>query len=442
MRSTLAPLTRLDRVLLVAFALFLVGFGGIVEMRSAFLSRRMGDVGVFFRGGWAVRSGHDLYDVTDDNHWHYNYPPAFAILMAPFADPPAGFDTTGYLPFPISVAVFYLGSVLLLFAGVHRLASALEATGADPDFRAQTPRHRRWWALRLLPLLVCVVPLGTTLVKGQVNMLILFLLASTAADALRGRSFRSGLTLAAAIVIKVIPIYLLVLPLRNRDGRALAGCGLGLILGLVAMPLCVWSPAQTWASYEKYGEVFLGPLVHLGGDSSRATEILGVNATDSISLKTALSNWAFPDMYHRPAEQPPILAAIYVLVGIFVTAAILWPRRRERWTPALQWSALLAAMIVFAPISHHHYVTFCVPMVMLCLARDWSEGRAISGGTALLCGLLLTTTIVTSAVPWQTPRDQCLALLGTAAATCAGIWRLQDVRFGLGSMGPAALPAK
>jgi hypothetical protein len=402
-------------------------------MRSAFLSRRMGDLGCFVRPGWAVRTGNDIYDVRDDNGWHYNYPPAFAILMAPFADPPRGFDATGYMPYPVSVALFYVASVFFLFAGVHRFASALEATSTDPSFRAQTPRHRRWWALRILPLLVCILPIGVSLGRGQVNTLILFLLASTAADWLRGRSFRGGLTLAAAIVIKVIPVYLLVLPLKNRDGRALAGCGLGLFLGLAALPMCVWSPSQTWATYEKYGQVFFGPLLHLGGDSSRHTELLGTNGTDSIGIKTAMHHWTYPDPYHRPEEQASIQVALYVLFGVLVTAAILWPRRREPWTPALQWSALLVSMVVFAPIAHHHYVTFCVPIVMLCLAQDWSAGRTMGRDTMIVCALIFGTMMLTATNLSQPLRDLCLALSAVAAAVLVGIGRLQGVRLELSS---------
>src|SRR5262245_20906425 len=83
-------------------------FSVLVEIRSAYLSRRMGDFGCFQRGAWAVRTGHNLYDVTCDNGWHYNYPPLFAILMTPLADPPRGFDTAGMVPYPVSVAIFYV----------------------------------------------------------------------------------------------------------------------------------------------------------------------------------------------------------------------------------------------------------------------------------------------------------------------------------------------
>src|SRR5690349_17879964 len=82
----LAPLERWG---LYAVFMTVLVFGGVVEFRSAFLRRHMTDLGVYLRAAWAVRSGEDLYDITDDNHWHYQYPPLFAILLVPLADPPS-----------------------------------------------------------------------------------------------------------------------------------------------------------------------------------------------------------------------------------------------------------------------------------------------------------------------------------------------------------------
>src|SRR5205807_2477758 len=85
-----AGLARREKILLILLALFFLLFGLSVEYRSAFLTRRMTDLGVYLRAAWAVQDGQDLYDVTDDNGWHYLYPPLFAILLVPFADPPLG----------------------------------------------------------------------------------------------------------------------------------------------------------------------------------------------------------------------------------------------------------------------------------------------------------------------------------------------------------------
>src|SRR5437588_13037163 len=124
--SAVARPSKWERVGLAVLFAVVVLFGCLVEYRSAFLSRRMGDLGCYLRGAWAVRVDGELYDVQDDNHWHYNYPPLLAILMAPLADPPAGADHTNMVPYAASVAIWYVFSALCLIAAVHLLASAIE----------------------------------------------------------------------------------------------------------------------------------------------------------------------------------------------------------------------------------------------------------------------------------------------------------------------------
>src|SRR5262249_1370471 len=148
-------------------------------------------------------------------------------LLMPLADPPPGHDTTGFVPYPISVAIVYLLNLLCLVVAVHLLASALEQH-ADPAYRAQPRYCRRWWALRVWPVLICVAPIGHTCMRGQVNLQVLALLCGWIGCVLGGRRLLGGFLLAIAICIKVIPIYLLIYPVWRREGRTLAGCGLGL----------------------------------------------------------------------------------------------------------------------------------------------------------------------------------------------------------------------
>ena len=91
--SAYKPLSRGQRVGVWLFALVLVVLGLLVEQKSAFLSRRMGDLDVFLRAAWAVRAGENPYQIADDNGWHYCYPPLVALLLTPLADAPT--YTTG-----------------------------------------------------------------------------------------------------------------------------------------------------------------------------------------------------------------------------------------------------------------------------------------------------------------------------------------------------------
>src|SRR6266852_4101285 len=65
-RTTLTPW---QRWLPIALLCVIVGFSGIVELRSAFLKRPMTDLQVYLRAAWAVRTETDLYKATDDNGW-------------------------------------------------------------------------------------------------------------------------------------------------------------------------------------------------------------------------------------------------------------------------------------------------------------------------------------------------------------------------------------
>lgn len=184
LNSASKPLSRKQKIGLCLLLLFFIAFGVIVELRSAFQTRRKTDAGVYFRAAWAVRTGNDLYSITDNNGWHYIYPPLFAIIMAPLADPPPGVSRTGYLPYEVSVGLWYILTLIIGFAGVHILAKALEKKSPDPEVRGQPTFCRRWWALRILPILILLIPIGRSQARGQTGLLIAFLLCVTAASIL------------------------------------------------------------------------------------------------------------------------------------------------------------------------------------------------------------------------------------------------------------------
>src|SRR5262249_44081148 len=155
-----------------------------------------------------------------------------ACLFVPFAYPPPGAEPVLVPPLAASIATWYLCGVACLLAGVHLLARALEgASGSPPAWGG-----RRWWSLRVVPLLVCLPCIGSTPGKGQVTPLLFLLIAAGITASLRGRRLAFGGWLALAACVKIFPAFLLAAPLWRRDWRALAGAGLGLAFGLVVLP--------------------------------------------------------------------------------------------------------------------------------------------------------------------------------------------------------------
>ena len=426
------PLTRWGKLGVFGFFLFLVAFGGLVEYRSALLSRRMGDLDVFLRAAWAVRNDADLYAITSDNDWHYIYPPLFAILLTPLADPPKWADQAGYLPYAVSVAICYVINLLCLLWGVHRLASALEERAEDAGFREQPKYCRRWWLLRLWPILICFLPIGHTMMRGQANVIVLAILCMATAGWIRGKNGRAGVWLALAICIKVIPAYLLVYPLWKRDGRALLGCAAGLFVGLALLPIFAFgSVTKTVTHYESYANSFFGPFFKMNDDDRNKDEILGVNATDSISVKDALHNWMYTEPgKKRPDDLHPVAKAAYLLLGIAMTFLTLWPgtwpRRDSTTLAAHQLAGLILLMTIFSPVCHSHYLLFCLPIVMSLLAHAWQDQ------STLRMPWMLTTSFVvfvlTMAIAYlpglEILKDRCAALFATLPLWGMGVAQL------------------
>ena len=110
----------------------------------------------------------------------------------------------------------------------------------------------------------------------------------------------------------MIPAFLLLYPLRRRDLRCLAGCAVGLVLGLVLIPAAVFGPARTLAYYQEWTEVLVRPALGTGTDRSRAKELIDVTARDEIHAQQI-----------RPVNAEPVYGDIR-LSGLGVFGALIW----------------------------------------------------------------------------------------------------------------------
>jgi alpha-1,2-mannosyltransferase len=444
--SRQAPLRRGEQFALLAlFAAFVV-FAGLVEFRSAFQHTRKGDLNVFLRAGWAIRAGVDPYAVTDDNGFHYHYPPLLAILAAPLADPPAGAERAAMLPYAVSVAVCYVLNVLFLAFAVHRLAGALEETTTGPFRLIWSRGSRGWWALRLMPMLACLIPIGHTLMRGQVNLLLLALFAGFLADLLRGQPFRAGLWLAGAICVKIIPAYLLLLPLWRRDGRCLAGCAAGLGIGLVLVPLMVLGPARTRDCYREMVQTVLLPGMGAGADASRAEELTNQTATEGQSILTALHNTLHANAATRPPKASPAVRLVSHLLGGLLTLTTLWAfgwrRRGDGVDLVLFFSALVLNMLLISPVCHLHYFSLALPLVMALLVERWRHHEALtwSGPLWVLLGVNALANLLPNLPNMNLLRDCGSAMYGSLLLWLTAIVLLRQHRLRISARPQTTLP--
>jgi hypothetical protein len=421
-----------ERAGLCALVAVVIIFGAITELRSAFLHRRMGDAGVFFRAAWAVRSGADIYEVSDDNNWHFNYPPLFAILMTPLADAPRGESQAGMLPFGVTIAIWYALNIGCLILAVHLLASGLQAASTRPEVRDQPAYCRRWWYMRVVPILVCLPPVGLSLMRGQVNMILLLLLAGVASSVMRGLSGKAGLWLAGAICLKVIPAFLLLFPLWRRDVRCLAWCAAGLFIGLVAVPAVALGPTRAVTSYRSFFEGVLAPGMGASTHPTRAHELLDITATASQSLQATLHNTLHPHRWYRPNHATTAVVWSARLLGLALTGLTLlaygWKRERDALDSLVLLSCLVLCMLLLSPICHLHYFTLSILLVMGLLLAEWEKRSDLRLSAGLI--LLLLVNVVANALPnfdgLEVFRDLGLAMYAGLGLWLAGVGLLRQ----------------
>jgi hypothetical protein len=413
-----SPLNRWQRIALYGLLAAVIIFGAVVLIRSAMLKRRMTDADVFFRAGWALRVGEDIYSVTDTNGWHYHYPPLFAVAMTPLANPPPGADATGYLPYRISVVLWYGVSVACLWLALDVLAAALAYASPEPW---RFPRFSRgWWLIRAGPLLLALLPIGRTLSRGQSNMVVLLFLCGMAAFVLRNRRFAAGMSLAGAICIKIFPAFLLLHPLSRGDIRCMLGVAAGLIVGLGVIPAAALGPAKTVATYQRVGSAVLQPALGLTKDETRKIELL--NTIGSVSFMSVIRNLMHPP---RGSHPQPISGGIKIAhwsLAALTTAATLFIGLRRRRDDAISEllfiGALIVIMLPLLPTCFVHYFVLAIPLVVGLVADAWERhgyGRLGTGLTAMFA-VTIAADVFASSMPtlpvvgWS-PREMGVPLL-------------------------------
>lgn len=169
-----------------------------------------------FRHGWDIYNEH--FDYVDP---HYLYPPGGTLIMAPF----------GYLPFAESRYLFIACNTVAIVLAAYVLLRMFNFTWASVAAPA------------LLLAMFCTESVTNTLVFTNINGCILLLevlFLRWLLDGSSGRQWWAGIAIGLALVVKPVLGPLLLLPLLNRQWRAVvAGLVVPVVFNLAALPLVV-----------------------------------------------------------------------------------------------------------------------------------------------------------------------------------------------------------
>jgi alpha-1,2-mannosyltransferase len=352
---------------------------GAREGEGAFLRWRPQVLGLF--------QGQDIYA-------RYSYPntPIVALILGPLAAMP-----------PLMGAItFFLLKVLLAVAAFNWALRVAVGRRAWPPA----------WAVAVIVLLAAR-PLLSDLGHGNINILVLFLIAAALWLWTRGRSWPAGWILGLAIVVKVTPALFIPYFAWKRDARVLGGCAAGMAVA-VLIPALVLGPERNLDLHRAWYQQMIVPYA-MHGDVQYTIHINqslpGVFFrwfTDSPGVHLGRSTP--PDRINVASLDPQIAQGV---VRILLVAIVLWLgfvcRRstadRRDWRLACEFSVVLLAMLFMSQRTwKHHFVIAVLPLACLvcyCVTTGRNARRTgLVAVIALVAFLVLTAGMSGEIVGW------------------------------------------
>jgi hypothetical protein len=357
--------------------------------------------------------GDNIYD-----HFVYPNPPIMALVLRPLVhiEP----------PFVGALLWYYLKAGMAL-ASLYWVFRLVEASG--PPFPP--------WA-KALAVLLSLRPIMGDLVHGNVNLFILFLVVAGLYAFHKGRQAGGGLLIALAIACKVTPALFVPYLVWKRAWRALAGCGVGLVLFLWVVPSCFLGWAENQRLLTSWTNQMIVPfVVHGEVTSVHENQSLPGLAARLLTHRPSFLEWDKAPPHHLSAQYydnifnlPPAVPR-WVVRGaeLLFVGLVMWRCRqalaaRAGWRLAAEFAVVVLGMLLFSERTwKHHGVTLMLPFAVLCYylatARPgWWLRRYLIGTLIAVALLMLTTSTVGS----EHGNPSSLVLAWDAAAKMAQVY--------------------
>lgn len=288
------------------------------------ISRGYIDLEVYRLGIEAWRAGGDLYgklpETASGISLPFIYPPFATLALGIFALLPWGAATVAYL-------VSSIGAVALTLFFV--------ATAIWPEYALR--RRALLACTTATPLALLLEPVFSTLDFGQVNLL---LMALVAADCLaRSPKWPRGMLLGIAAAIKLTPAAFVLYFLVRRDYKAAATAAISgavaTVIGFAVLP-----------------------------DESLEYWFGGFGNVDGLSGSAYQTNQSIQAVLARLEVPATAATLLWLLLGAaLITAAVIAMRRAETM-PALALSINAVVALLISPISWSHHWVWAAPALL------------------------------------------------------------------------------
>ena len=272
-------------------------------------------------------AGENLYRATD-GHYQYKYLPAFAFVMAPFAQ----------IPFNVARLIWYAITVGILCVFIRWSVASM------PERRLSEPLLV--WAA----ILFVGKYYGRELNLGQTNLLLGMILIGALMAAQRGSSWLTGLLVGIGVFVK--PYALILVPWV----WLVAGFS-GIVAGAIALAIGLLLPAFTFGWQGNIDQV-LGWYRTVTGTTPE-----NLLVPENVSLATTWAKWIGPG-------DPATRMAIVTSLGVLAVALVIVVKRRGVRSPAyLEFGTLMLLIPLLSPQGWDYVLLLATPAVILLVDR-------------------------------------------------------------------------
>ncbi|MET7970698.1 glycosyltransferase family 87 protein [Micromonospora sp. NPDC005305] len=346
-------------VAVVALAVAVTAFLSVAAVRHGFFDLKVYYGALTF---W-VHDGGEIYDfLKGGTQYGFTYPPFAALVMLPMA----------YLPWPAAITVSVAATVVVSAVVIWWLL--------DPV--ARRAGWTRWFVLAVaLCLAAAYEPMRETVNFGQVNMLLLFLVAVDLLRLLPARSRWAGVGIGLATAIKLTPgIFIVYLLVTGRWRAAFTAMGAAAAATLVAAALFPDASREFW------------------------TEALW--NTDRVGELAFVSNQSLRGVVARLHPEHPSTVAWLALV---LATLVVWGWRSRAALAAGDEATGLAltgaTMCLISPVTWVHHLVWLLPGLILLVDNGMAAPARSRRRRLLLAGGLVGYAFLISRIVWAWEKD-------------------------------------
>ncbi|MFI6132289.1 glycosyltransferase family 87 protein [Micromonospora sp. NPDC051141] len=343
----------------VALAAAVTGFLSVAAVRHGFFDLRVYHGALTY---WA-RDGGEIYDfLKAGTQYGFTYPPFAALVMLPMA----------YLPWGAAIVVSVAATVVVSAVVIWWLL--------DPV--ARRAGWTRWFTLAVaLCLAAAYEPMRETVNFGQVNMLLLFLVAVDLLRLLPAGSRWAGVGIGLATAIKLTPgIFIVYLLVTGRWRAVATAVGSAAVATLVAAGLFPDASREFW------------------------TEALW--NTDRVGELAFVSNQSLRGVVARlDPEHPSTVAWLLLVLGTLV----IWGWRCRRAVAVGDEATGLAltgaVMCLVSPVTWVHHLVWLLPGLILLVDNGMAAPARGRRRRLLLAAALIGYALLCSRIVWSWEKD-------------------------------------